>query len=83
MMERPSAPESKKYSPETERALESLEEARGIWIDNVQLLDEKIPHNDVIEEGDGKTIVFNVVRNAWLANLMELEELEQELRSAA
>jgi hypothetical protein len=80
MSERFSSPESisQPPSPELKHAFESLEDARGVWIENIQRLDETIPHDDVIV--DAKTIAYNVARNAFLANLVELDELEEALR---
>ncbi|MBP9869607.1 hypothetical protein KBC59_03565 [Patescibacteria group bacterium] len=71
----------KPASPETEKILESIEEVRGIWIENVQRFDELIPSNDIIV--DEKTIAVGVVRSALLANLIEIDEIEQEVRKAA
>lgn len=67
-------------SRKNERSLEQLEAVRSLWIGNLQALDEKIPHNDVLE--DDKTQSFHVWRSAWAGRLMELDSLEEELKQA-
>jgi len=63
-----------------ERSLEQLEAVRSLWIGNLQALEEKIPHDDVLE--DTKTQSFHVWRNAWAGTMMELDSLEEELKQA-
>jgi hypothetical protein len=65
---------------QNERSLEQLEAARSLWIGNLQALESKIPHDDVLE--DDKTQSFHVWRNAWAGRLMELDALQEELEQA-
>lgn len=63
-----------------ERSLEQLEAVRSLWIGNIQTLEERVPHDDVLE--DIKTQSFHVWRNAWAGKLMELDSLQEELEQA-
>jgi hypothetical protein len=58
--------------------LQSIESVRTLWVGNLEELETKIPHNDIVLEQ--KTYSFHVVRNAWLAHLNELDQLEREIR---
>jgi len=61
------------------RSFENLEGAAALWISNLGQLEDRVPHNDVIE--DNKTQSYHVLKNAWTAKLMELSELRDELES--
>jgi hypothetical protein len=81
------------FAPAPERSHEALEVAeaerivedglrfvgpvRAELISNVETLEAKIPHDDVIL--DDKTYSFHVLRNAWLAKIDRLDVLEREL----
>ncbi len=61
-----------------EDTLEIIIVARENWIENIKILDLKIPHNDIQE--DQRTYSYHVLRNAWLANVDKLDRLEKELK---
>ncbi|MFA5186122.1 MAG: hypothetical protein WC551_06550 [Patescibacteria group bacterium] len=63
-----------------ERSLEQLEATETLWIANLETLESKVPHDDVLV--DDRTYSFDVLRNAWRAKLMELEGLREELEQA-
>ncbi|MBI5654836.1 hypothetical protein HZC53_04260 [Candidatus Uhrbacteria bacterium] len=63
-----------------ERSMERLEETEALWIADLEQLEAKIPHDDVLV--DDRTLSFDVLRNAWRAKLMELETLREELEQA-
>lgn len=63
-----------------ERSLERLEETEALWIADLEALEAKIPHDDVLV--DDRTLSFDVLRNAWRAKLMELEAIREELEQA-
>ena len=58
--------------------LERIEEARATWIGALETLSQKVPHDDVIL--DNRTLAYDVLRNSWFANLMELADLEEMIR---
>ena len=60
-------------SVERKKVLEQIDLAISAWIGVIETLEAKVPHNDVIV--DDRTLAFSVVKNAWLANLMELTDL--------
>ena len=60
------------------KGLEKIETARQLWIQNIQILDEKIPHDDIMV--DNMTLSYNVYRNAMVAHLDKLEHDEQEAK---
>ncbi len=62
-----------------DKDLEQVEKVQALWIANVELLDQNIPHDDVQE--DQKTYSYHVIRNAWLAEIDELDRIEKELQS--
>ncbi|MFZ2803611.1 MAG: hypothetical protein WA001_00135 [Patescibacteria group bacterium] len=62
-----------------EQGLEQVESTRALLIDVAQMLDEKIPHNDVLYEN--KTIPFHVIRNVQLSRIDELDTREAELHA--
>lgn len=58
-----------------ERMLEVAEAARQYWTEALALLEEGVPHDDVVVEQ--KTLSFHVMRNTYLANINELcEQIE-------
>lgn len=59
-------------------SLERLETARADWAANIETLEERFPHDDVLL--DDRTASYHVIHNAWLAKMDELGRLETELR---
>ena len=59
-------------------ALEQIELARAAWIGAIETLARKVAHDAVMI--DDRTFAYSVIRNAWLANLMELADLEDAIR---
>lgn len=59
-------------------SLETLEMTRADWAANIQTLEERFPHNDVLL--DDRTASYHVIHNAWLAKMDELGRLETDLR---
>lgn len=80
MMEGDFEGDVEKLLEQNERSLEQLEAARSLWIGNLQTLESKIPHDDVLE--DDKTQSFHVWRSAWAGKMMELDSLQEELEQA-
>ncbi len=55
-----------------ERMLEVAEAARQYWTEALALLEEGVPHDDVVVEQ--KTLSFHVIRNTYLSHINELCE---------
>lgn len=64
-----------------EEGIASCEAAEIQWAANLNLLAERVPHDDVLM--DDRTLPYDALRNAWLANLYELEEQKARLQTYA
>lgn len=53
----------------SEERLNEVAEMQAIWAGNVQILDEKVPHDDVIQ--DDRTLSYSVLRNHWMSMIAE------------
>jgi hypothetical protein len=74
------APRPNELTPQIREQLEknekAIERAIEVWTMNLQLLMEKIPHDDILL--DGKSYTYNVAHGLILSRLNELLEAKQE-----
>lgn len=61
----------------TKKDLETLEATRATFVANIGILDEKIPHDDILQ--DTVSLSYNVARNSLLAQLDDLDDLQHSL----
>ncbi|MDQ7815308.1 MAG: hypothetical protein RDU25_05925 [Patescibacteria group bacterium] len=61
-----------------EERLNEVAEKQAVWAGNVQTLDEKVPHDDVIQ--DDRTLSYSVLRNHWMSMIAEGDVLLVRLR---
>lgn len=73
-------PEAREIRTRIERAIDAAVEARTAWVENVKKLEKDFPLDDVLV--DQKTLSVAALRNAWLHEVNELGELEEQLRAS-
>lgn len=61
----------------TKKDLEKVEATRATFVANIEILDEKIPHNDILQ--DTVSLSYNVARNSFMAQLNDLDDLQHSL----
>jgi len=63
----------KNMQARNEERIKETEVMQALWMANVETLEEKVPHDDVMQED--KTLSYSVIRNHWLSMVDEAGEL--------